>query len=42
MTFLSALKRGWVYVCNRREEDVELEGRDRAPLTKALFHSELP
>ena len=29
-------------VCNRREEYVEQEGRECAPLAKALFHSELP
>ena len=27
------------FVYNRREEDVEQEGREHAPLTKALFHS---
>ena len=30
------------YVYNRREEYVEQEGREHAPLTKALSHSELP
>ena len=30
------------HVYNRREEDVEHEGREHAPLTKALFHSEPP
>ena len=31
---------GQVY--NRREEDVEQEGCEHAPLTKALFYSESP
>ena len=30
------------HVYNRREEDVEQEGREHAPLTKALFHSKSP
>ena len=30
------------HVYNRREEDVEQEGRKHAPLAKASFHSELP
>ena len=30
------------YVYNRREEDVEHEVREHAPLVKALFHSEPP
>ena len=30
------------HVYNRREEDVEQDGRERAPLTKALFHNEPP
>ena len=29
-------------VHHRREDDVEQEGREHAPLTKALFHSESP
>ena len=32
-------RRGHVY--NRREEDVEQEGREHEPLTKDLFHSQL-
>ena len=39
---LSALKRVKDHVYNRREEDVEQEGREHAPLTRALFHSETP
>ena len=38
---LSALKTRGGHVYNRRE-DVEQEGRDHAPLTKALFDSEPP
>ena len=30
------------HVYSRREDDVEQEGREHAPLTKALFHSEPP
>ena len=30
------------FVYNHREEDVEHEGREQAPLAKALFHSEPP
>ena len=30
------------HVCNRREEDVEQEGREHAPLRKASFHSKPP
>ena len=30
------------HVYNRREEDVEQEGREHAPLTKDMFHSEPP
>ena len=30
------------HIYNRREEDMEQEGREHAPLTKALFHSESP
>ena len=30
------------YAYNRRKEDVEREGREHAPIAKALFHSELP
>ena len=30
------------HVYHRREEDVEQEGREHAPLAKALFHSEPP
>ena len=30
------------HVYNRREQDVEQEGREHAPLTKAWFHSEPP
>ena len=30
------------HVYNRREEDVEQEGREHAPLTKTLFHSKPP
>ena len=46
-----APKRHDVFVCletrvghvyNRREEDVEKEGREHTPLTKALFHSKPP
>ena len=30
------------HIYNRREEDVEQEGCEHIPLTKALLHSELP
>ena len=30
------------HVYNRREEDVEQDGREHPPLTKTLFHSEPP
>ena len=30
------------HVYNRREEDVEREGREHAPLMKALFHGKPP
>ena len=36
------LERRGSHLCNRREEDVEQEGREHAPLTKAVFHSESP
>ena len=40
---LSALKRVKItFVYNRREEDVEQEGRKHAALTKALLHSDPP
>ena len=38
---LSALN-AWSHVYNHREEDVEQEGLEHSPLTKALFHSEPP
>ena len=36
------LETGGGQVYNRSEEDVEQEGCEHAPLTKALFHSESP
>ena len=39
--FVRLKKRGG-HVYSRREEDVEQEGREHAPLTKAMFHSEPP
>ena len=40
MMSFSALKTRVGRVHNRREEDVEQEGREHARVTKALFHSE--
>ena len=40
-TFVRLQTRGG-YGYNRREEDVEQEGREHASLTKALFHREPP
>ena len=41
MMSLSALKRVYAtFVYNHRQEDVAQEGREPAPLAKALFHSE--
>ena len=40
-TFVRLQKRGG-HVYNSREEDAEQGGREHAPLTKALFHSEPP
>ena len=40
--FVRLETRGGHVVYNRREKDVEQDGREHAPLTKALFHSKPP